>query len=147
MDDLKYGTRNKRGDWAPSTHPEIAFFWKEPFNFRKWGKFILGYVWPWNAFHMAVTLLYWRFVLPDWEVMKTLNLDWALWLYAVNGIGIFLTYGSIELVYYVKRKQGARFKYNSKFPSDQPSDVFWFKSQNIDNFLRSYLSGIMLQNS
>jgi sterol desaturase/sphingolipid hydroxylase (fatty acid hydroxylase superfamily) len=52
-------------------------------------------------------------------------------------------YGSIELVYYVKRKQGTHFKYNAKFPSEQPSDVFWFKSQNIDNFLRTYLSGIV----
>src|SRR3977135_118399 len=53
-------------------------------------------------------------------------------------------YGSIELFYYVKRKQGTRFKYNGKFPSDNPSDVFWFKSQNFDNFLRSFLSSIPL---
>ena len=39
---------------------------------------------------------------------------------------------------------GRRFKYNAKFPADQPSDVFWFKSQNIDNFLRSFLICIPL---
>ena len=92
---------------------------------------------------MAVTLLYWNYLLPDWETMKTLSWGWALCLYAVNGVGIFLMYGSIEFFYYWKRKQGTRFKYNAKFPSEQPSDVFWFKSQNIDNFLRSYLSGIV----
>jgi sterol desaturase/sphingolipid hydroxylase (fatty acid hydroxylase superfamily) len=43
-----------------------------------------------------------------------------------------------------KRKQGTRFKYNAKFPSDQPSDVFWFKSQNIDNFARSFFISIPL---
>ena len=51
-------------------------------------------------------------------------------------------YGAIELFYYVRRIQGTRFKYNHKFPSDNPSDVFWFKSQNCDNFLRSFLVGI-----
>jgi sterol desaturase/sphingolipid hydroxylase (fatty acid hydroxylase superfamily) len=45
----------------------------------------------------------------------------------VNAAAIFGMYGAIELFWYVKRKQGTRFKYNAKFPSDQPSDVFWFK--------------------
>ena len=53
---------------------------------------------------------------------------WALWLYAVNAAAIFILYGSVELFYYVKRKQGSRFKFNAKFPADHPSDVFWFKS-------------------
>jgi len=143
MDDLLYGTRNKRGDWSPRQHPEVAFFWSRPLDLRAWGKFLIGYIWPWNAFHVAVTLLYWNVLLPDWDTMKTLSWSWVLWLYMVNGIGIFLMYGSIEAIYYWKRKQGTRFKYNAKFPSEQPSDVFWFKSQNIDNFLRTYLSGIV----
>jgi sterol desaturase/sphingolipid hydroxylase (fatty acid hydroxylase superfamily) len=142
MDDLKFGTRNKRGDWTPSAHPQIAFFWNRPFDLRAWVTFLIDYIWPWNVFHMAVTLLYWHYILPDWETMKTLSWSWALWLYAVNSVGIFVMYGSIELFYYVKRRQGTRFKYNAKFPSEQPSDVFFFKSQNIDNFLRTYLSGI-----
>lgn len=144
MDDLKFGTRNKRGDWAPTAHPQIAFFWTTPFDFKKWLTFLIGYVWPWNAFHMAVTLIYWNYLLPDWETMKTLSWGWALWLYAVNSVGIFLMYGSIEFFYYVKRRQGTRFKFNGKFPSDQPSDVFFFKNQNIDNVLRTYLSGITM---
>lgn len=143
MDDLAYGTRNKRGDWSPNAHPQVAFFWSRPFDLKAWGKFLTGYIWPWNAFHVAVTLLYWNFLLPGWDTMKTLSWDWVLWLYAVNGIGIFLMYGSIELLYYRKRKQGTRFKYDARFPSAQPSGVFWFKSQNIDNFLRTYLSGIV----
>jgi sterol desaturase/sphingolipid hydroxylase (fatty acid hydroxylase superfamily) len=142
MDDLQFGTRNKRGDWTPNAKPEAAFFWNTPLDFKKWVSFLVAYVWPWNAFHMAVTLLYWNYLLPDFETMKMLAWGWALWLYAVNGAGIFLMYGAIEFFYYVKRRQGARFKYNSKFPADNPSDVFWFKSQNIDNFLRTYLFGI-----
>jgi sterol desaturase/sphingolipid hydroxylase (fatty acid hydroxylase superfamily) len=144
MDDLAFGTRNKRGDWTPSARPQAAFFWREPLNLKKWLSFAWGYIWPWNAFHVAVTLLYWFHVLPDWQVMKTLSWDWALWLYAVNAGGIALMYGAIEFFYYWRRKQGTRFKYNAKFPSEQPSDVFWFKSQNIDNVLRTFIFGISM---
>lgn len=142
MDDLQYGTRNKRGDWAPNTPLEIAPFWTGKWG--RMGKFLIGYLWPWNAFHMAVTLVYMVFILPDWDVMKTLSWGWALSLYAVNATGIFLLYGSVELFYYVRRKQGTRFKYNHRFPAENPSDVFWFKSQNLDNFLRSFFLSIPL---
>lgn len=144
MDDLQFGTRNKRGDWAPNGRIEVAPFWARPFSAMKVLRWIPGYLWPWNAFHMAVTLAYWEFIIPSTETMKTFGWGWGLYLYAVNAAAIFAMYGAIELFYYVKRIQGTRFKYNAKFPSEQPSDVFWFKSQNIDNFLRSFFISIPL---
>lgn len=144
MDDLKYGKRNKRGDWAPNGRIEIAPFWSWPPKIPSILKWLPEYIWPWNAFHMATALLYWFYVVPDVEVMKTLSWGWALWLYAVNATAIFVFYGSVEFFFYVKRRQGNRFKYNAKFPGEQPSDVFWFKSQNIDNFLRSFFLSIPL---
>ncbi len=89
---------------------------------------------------MATALAYWYWVVPDVAMMQTLSWGWALWLYAVNAAAIFVMYGSIELLYYVRRRQGTHFKFNARFPADHPSDVFWFKSQNIDNFLRSFSS-------
>eukprot|EP01037_Dinobryon_pediforme_P017794 gene17794-18014_t len=144
MDDMKYGTRNKRGDWTPNGRLEIPPYWAWPPKLLAVLKWIPEYLFPWNAFHMATALLYWFYVVPDAETMKTLSWGWALRLYAVNAAGIFLMFGSVELFYYFKRKQGTRFKFNGKFPSDNPSDVFWFKSQNIDNFLRSFLLSIPL---
>ena len=140
MDDLKFGTRDKRGNWAPNDPLEIAPFWTGKFG--KLGKWLVGYIWPHNTIFMAITLAYWYLVLPDWETMKTFSWGWIVWLHVVNTLGVFVFYGSVELIYYVKRKQGTRFKYNAKFPSDAPSDVFWFKSQNIDNFLRSFFVSI-----
>ena len=87
---------------------------------------------------MATALLYWAFIIPDVETLKTISRDWAVYLLAANAVGIFLLYGLIELFFYVRRKQGA-IRYNARFPSENP-DVFWFKSQNIDNFLRSFSS-------
>ena len=104
--------------------------------------FAINFLWPWNAFHMATALLYWIFIIPDMEIMRTLSWGWAFRLLAANAVGIFLMYGAIELFYYVRRIQGTRFKFNHKFPSEHPFDGFWFKSQNLDNFLRSFLVGI-----
>lgn len=142
MDDLQTGTRNKRGDWAPNRRLEVAPFWQRPLSMGRVLRWVPEYLWPWNAFHMATALLYWAFVIPDVAVMQTLGWGWALWLFAVNAAGIFAMYGAVELFYYVRRIQGTRFKFNARFPGETPSDVFWFKSQNLDNFLRSFLSGI-----
>ena len=142
MDDLKYGTRDRRGNWAPNQPLEIAPFWLGKWNVM--GRWLLAYIWPHNAIFMAVTMAYWYAVIPDTETLKSFSWMWMLKLHVVNSLGIFLLYGSVELFYYVKRKQGTRFKYNHKFPSEQPSDVFWFKSQNLDNFLRTFCISIPL---
>ncbi len=144
MDDLQFGTRNKRGDFKPNGRLEFAPFWEWPLSIGKIARWFVGYLWPWNAFHMAVTALYWAFVIPAVGSFETLTWGPALALWAINAAGIFLMYGSIEFFYYVKRKQSTRFKYNVKFPAEQPSDVFWFKSQNIDNFMRSFFISIPL---
>ncbi|WP_245964659.1 sterol desaturase family protein [Trinickia dinghuensis] len=104
--------------------------------------YVVGYVWPWNLFIMATTVLWWYFVVPDMATMKTIGWAWILKLLAANWIGNFLFYGFIELRYYRARVQERRFKYNGKFPAEQPSDVFLFRSQNIDNFLRSFFVSI-----
>lgn len=140
MDDLEYGARDERGNWTPNRPLQIAPFWER--RFGQIGSFLIDYIWPWNAFHMATALLYWALVIPDAETMKTLSWDWPLRLLLANAAGIFLMYGAIELFYYRKRVQGIRFKFNGRFPSDHPSSVFWFKSQNFDNFLRSFCFGI-----
>lgn len=46
MDDLNFGTRNKRGDWAPSAPLQIASDWVWPFSLTKFMHFVIGYVWP-----------------------------------------------------------------------------------------------------
>ena len=79
MDDLNYGTRNKRGDWAPKDRLEVAPWWYMPLNLPKVLAWIPGYLFPWNAFHMVTTLLYWAYVVPDMATMKTLGWGWALW--------------------------------------------------------------------
>jgi hypothetical protein len=144
MDDTIYGTRDKRGNWQPNSPARIAPFWNRPVTARRLLQWFVDYLWPWNAFHMVTALAYWYLVLPDNATMQSLSWAWALRLFAVNAVGIFVLYGAVELFYYDRRIQGTRFKFNGRFPAEHPSDVFWFKSQNLDNFLRSVFLSIPL---
>ncbi len=144
IDDSLHGVRNKRGDWAPNARSEIAPFWAWPPQALKILKWLPGYVWPWNAFHMATALLWWTVVVPDVETLKVLSWGWVAYLLGVNWLACLAYYGFFEWRYYVRKVQGRQFKFHHKFPSEQPADVFWFKSQNIDNFLRSFLVSIPL---
>lgn len=142
MDDLLHGTRNKRGDWAPRQRLELAPFWTRRVDIAKVARWLVGYVWPWNLIVIATAVLWRNVVVPDAAVMRTLSSGRVLPLLAANVIGIFCFYGAFELRYYIRRVQGQRFKYNGKFPADHPSDVFRFRSQNLDNALRSLLVGV-----
>ena len=142
MDDLLFGTRNKRGDWAPKDKAEIAplfVFPPQPLKFLKW---LPGYFLPWNALFMVLGALNWFLLTPSMETMKTLAPGWIIYLSAVNVVTVLIVYGALELRLYVTRAQGGRFKYNGKWPAEQPSDVFMFKSQNVDNVIRTFATGV-----
>lgn len=144
MDDSIYGKRNKRGDWSPNEKIEVAPLWRKPFSLMAVLKWIPNLLFPWSAFHLVTTLLYWFFVIPDMETMKTLSWDWGLYLLAVNMACVFVFYGAFEYLLYRKRTQANHFKYNGKFPNDSKSDVFWFNDQHIDNFLRTFIFSMPL---
>lgn len=137
MDDLQTGTRDKRGNWAPRAPLGLS-----PFATGAWAKlpgFVGSYLLGWNLVYGVITLGYWYLALPAAEVMATLSWGWALRLLVINTLGIAAFFGLFELRLYVMQRQGRRFKYNGKLPSEQPSEVFWMRSQNIDNALRSLL--------
>ena len=142
MDDLRFGARNKRGDYAPNGVLEIAplFVWPpRPLAFLRW---LPGYFLPWNLMFFALGALWWFYLTPSKETMQSYHWTWMLWIWGRNMVGVFIVYGLIELRLYVRRAQGNRFKFNGRFPADTPSDVFWFKSQNVDNMLRTFGTGV-----
>ncbi len=144
MDDAIYGTRNKRGDWSPSERIECAPLFALPPRPRALLAWLPHYFLPWNVIFALLAVAYWAWIIPDTETLRTLGWGWALRLYAVNAVATFLFYGAFELHLYVLRRQGRRFKYHPKFPSEQRSKAFWFERQNIDNILRTFLSGVTI---
>jgi sterol desaturase/sphingolipid hydroxylase (fatty acid hydroxylase superfamily) len=142
MDDLQYGTRDKRGDWTPNeplaTGPLFAFPPK-PLAILNW---LPGYFLPWNALLFGAALVTWNWLTPSPETTKFLAPGWIIYILLRNMAAVFLFYGAFELRLYMRRKQSAQFKYNAKWPSENASDVFMFSSQNIDNMIRGFGTGV-----
>ena len=136
MDDLQFGKRNKRGDWGPNEPAGIAPIWAFPPQFKKVLKWLPQYFFPYDILWILSALAWWHWIMPDVEVMKHLSWGWIAKLFIVNVVAIFAFFGFYEWRLYINRAQGTRFKYNGKWPSANKSDVFWFKSQNIDSMLR-----------
>jgi sterol desaturase/sphingolipid hydroxylase (fatty acid hydroxylase superfamily) len=142
MDDLKFGTRNKRGDFTPKEPLETnpLFKWPpRPTAFLRW---LPGYFLPWNLLFFALGAALWFCMTPAKATMQTYDWGWVLWIWGRNTAMVFALFGVMEWRLYRHRAQSNRFKYNAKFPADTPSDVFWFKSQNLDNILRSFGTGL-----
>lgn len=142
MDDLAHGTRNKRGDWQPHAPADIAPIWRfppQPMTVLKW---LPHYFLPYDVIFLASAFAWWYWVLPDVETMRAFDLQswttwsWILKLFVVNTVALFAFFGFFQLRLYTLRSQGTRFKYNGQFPADKKSDVFWFKSQDVDSCLR-----------
>ena len=142
MDDLKFGKRNKRGDWSPSAALKNApiFIW--PWSLGRFLRWLPAYFLPWNLAFIAISTAFWFLLTPSHETLQNLSWDWALFLLLRNSAIVLLFYGALELRLYIKRQQGTLFKYNGKFPSEHPSDAFMFKSQNIDNIIRTFGTGV-----
>lgn len=142
MDDLQFGTRDKRGNWSPNerleTGPLLDWPWS-PVRVLKW---IPGYLLPWNSLFLALAAVIWFWLTPARETLQTLAPGWIAFLFIRNSALILVVFGAVELRLYIRRRQGTRFKYNASFPADKPSDTFWFKSQNADNILRTFTSGL-----
>ena len=142
MDDLKYGTRNKRGQWSPGEPAATAplfVFPPQPLQFLKW---LPSYFLPYNLLFALSAVAWWHWVLPEGEVMKSLAWGWILRLFVANCVAIFLFFGAFELRLYGLRAQGNRFKYNGKWPSEQRSRAFFFERQNVDNMMRMFGTGV-----
>lgn len=142
MDDLKYGVRDKRGNWSPNAPlqvgPLLDWPWR-PANILRW---LPSYFVPWNVLFMALSAIFWFWLTPSRETLATVEVGWVMFLFVRNCALILLIYGTFEFWLYMRRQQGTDFKYNGKFPADQPSDVFMFRNQNIDNIIRTFASGL-----
>jgi sterol desaturase/sphingolipid hydroxylase (fatty acid hydroxylase superfamily) len=142
MDDTPFGTRNKRGDFAPNDplrHAPLFAFPPQPRALLKW---LPGYFLPWNLVWLASAAAWWIWIVPDKAVMQTLGWSWVLWLLAVNALAVLVFYGTIEGHLYLRRAQGTRFKYNAKWPADHKSNAFLFQSQMLDSMARTFGSGV-----
>jgi len=141
MDDLIFGSRNKRGDWSPKKPIEPAPLLDKP-SVTRILKWLPSYFFPYNILWLTSAWLFITFLLPSSETTRTLHWSWIVYLYILNSFSVFVFYGAYELRLYVRRAQGTRFKYNAKFPSDVKNSAFMFGSQNVDSLIRGFGTGV-----
>lgn len=142
MNDLAYGSRDRRGDWRPNSKFEIAPVFRWPFKPMAFLKWLPDYLLPWNLLFAVSAVLYWHFVVPGTQTLASIDWHWVLRLYLVNCALVFVFYCAIELKLYVRRAQADRFKFDGRFPADRADSAFLLKSQNIEGMLRTFLSGV-----
>ncbi|HEY3148401.1 MAG TPA: hypothetical protein VGJ75_18735 [Dongiaceae bacterium] len=75
MDDSRYGTRNRRGDWKPARlleYPPLFVWPVQPLAVLKWLFGFPGYLLPWNLLYAGIALLCWLCATPPLETMREL---------------------------------------------------------------------------
>ncbi len=118
MDDRNFGTRDKRGDWAPNKLLKPAPIWLFPPQPKKILAWIPAFFFPYNVLFMISSIIYWFLVIPPIETMSNLSWAWTLKILAINMLLTFIWYQGWEIPLYIKKKQANRFKYNHIFPED-----------------------------
>lgn len=144
MDDLQYGTRNKRGDWKPNEplkYPPVFIWPVQPAKFLKWMFGFPGFLWPWNAFYLAIAAVLWYHLTPSMETLQTFSWEWIAYLFARNVTLTFVFYGAFHLRLYIQKSQGTIFKYNARWP-EKGNSVFLFGNQNWDNVFWTFISAV-----
>ncbi|MEY9104547.1 sterol desaturase/sphingolipid hydroxylase (fatty acid hydroxylase superfamily) [Bradyrhizobium yuanmingense] len=144
MDETLYGKRDKRGFWTPNKRPKRApvFVWPvQPKAFLLWLLGYPGFLWPWNTFFFATSVVAWVYLTPSLEAMREFSPGWISLILLRNAALALLVYGSFHTVLYIQRRQQIDFKYNSKWP-DTNNSTFLFGNQTAENVFYTMCSGV-----
>jgi sterol desaturase/sphingolipid hydroxylase (fatty acid hydroxylase superfamily) len=144
MDDLRYGIRNKRGDWKPSNplaYPPLFTWPAKPVALLKWFFGFGGYILPWNVLYALMGCGIWLFLTPSFEEIRSTHYWWLGFLLARNIAMTFIVYGLWHFSLYIRKVQGGTFKYNANWPTNE-NKAFLFGRQNVDNIIWAVASGV-----
>ncbi|RUW85050.1 sterol desaturase family protein [Mesorhizobium sp. M4B.F.Ca.ET.190.01.1.1] len=144
MDDLEYGTRNKRGDWKPRDplkYPPLFVWPLRPIATLRWLFAFDGYILPWYIAYALVACGVWAYLTPSIVTLRSSNYEWLAYLFWRNILIALVVYGAWHLRLYTFKLQGKKFKYNSIWPA-KGNRAFLFKHQNVDNVIWSLGSGV-----
>ena len=146
MTDTALGTRDKNGDWRPPNLPlqvPAPFKWPpQLLGSLKWFFGFPGYLWPWNAFFLAVALVAWFFLTPALASMQTFELWWIALIFARNFALTVLYFGGLYLWFYIIKGQGVEQKYTTRPLARNKG--FLFGNQVRDNMFWSLASGVTI---
>lgn len=138
------GKRNKRGDWIPEEHLNVApvFVWPiKPLAFLKYLFGFPGYFLPYGVIYMAVPMITWLYFTPAMEEMRTFALGWIAYTFIRNIILISIVILLWQGWLHWRKVQGTDWKYSNKwFARNNP--IFMFRNQTLDNLFWTYVSAV-----
>lgn len=102
----------------------------------KWLFGFPGYLWPYNAFLLGITLITWAFLTPPLAAMQSFELWWIALLFARNLALIAVFFGGLHLFFYTFKGQGDGQRFTRK-PFATDSGRFLFRDQVRDNVFRA----------
>lgn len=144
MADGTVSGRDARGEWRPEGRiaPAPINRWPpRPGAVARWLFRFPGYLWPLNAFWLAVTLVVWTWLTPALASMQSLEPWWVALLLARNLGLTLLLYGGLHLYLYVFEGQGAAYRFTLK-PLATDSGRFLFRHQVGDNMFRALVFAV-----
>ena len=135
--------RDKRGEWQPDSLPQPGALFRWPWKPKAILKFLFGYeglLWPFNLFYLGLAVVSWLFFTPTMERMSSFAFDWIALIFLRNAGLLILVAGGLHLRLYIKRAQGTKYKYTSKWLANRDKK-FLFNNQTLDNMFWSIASG------
>jgi sterol desaturase/sphingolipid hydroxylase (fatty acid hydroxylase superfamily) len=141
--DLEFGPRDRRGEWRPPAPIQSPPFRAWPLDVRGFLKFLFawgGYLYPWNAIYLAMTLAVWWWLTPSLETMATLAPGWIALVWLRNVALMLVVFGGLHLWLHGWRRQGMRYKYSGRW-LNRDNEAFLFGDQVKENMFWSLVSG------
>ena len=136
--------RNKRGEWDPGykfSPPPIYAWPPRPTAVLKWFFAYPGYLWPWAAIYMTISVGVWLFLTPNMDSMKNFAVWWIAAIFLRNVAIVCAVVGAWHFWLYIKKAQGLAYKYTSdELATD--SAKFKFRNQTYDNIFFTFVSGL-----
>ena len=144
MSEISATERDAQGYWRPTQPLALAPInaWPpRPAATLQWLLGFPGFLWPYNALWLAVTLLTWAFLTPDLATMKSLELWWVALLFGRNVAFIVLLFGGLHFYLYVRKGQGETLKITTK-PLATDNRRFRFRDQVRDNMFHTVMFAV-----
>ena len=101
---------------------------------------VTKYLWPQTLLWIAIAVVAWNLLTPDFERMDRLEVGWVALIFARNVTLMLVVIGGLHLRLHVRRSQGTEYKYDSRWLATNRKS-FLFGNQTRDNMFWSLVSG------
>jgi sterol desaturase/sphingolipid hydroxylase (fatty acid hydroxylase superfamily) len=145
IEPIRRGKAELRGGWRPSecckTPPVFEWPWR-PIAIVKWVFGYPGYLLPWTILFALISVVTWSVLTPTAsEFTGKHAIGWVGAIFVCNLVMITLFASILHIALYVRRTQGAEYKYSNRWLATNNSN-FTFRNQVKDNAFWTIISAV-----